>query len=183
MDKPDAKRERRHQRRCESIGTNNHVCLTCVNPNLKPYNFQEHHIAHKRYDLHATEYICKLCHDDRSEEQRDHPPRISTSENPSRAECAARYSLGLSDMLLPASRVAAYYGRRLIEEAARRALPPESQYLLREAGQFLNTLSPFEERSAHRLKEHAINTINELHNAAERKRNGRGKHKSGRSIT
>lgn len=172
MDKLDAKRERRHQRRCERMGTNNPRCLTCINPHVKPHNFHEHHIAGRKYDLDATERIDTLCHGDRSEEARDHPPPISPSKKKSRSECAAHYSLGLSDMLLPVAHITGQYGHRL-SDATDGSEPMSHESLLslaREVGPYLKVLSPFIERAAHRLKWHAIGSIDEERKATARKR-------------
>jgi len=87
-------RESRFRKAYERLGTNTPRCLICGQTN--PLRLELHHPAGKDFD-DETVIICSNHHDDASDWQHDHPPKVEGCN--SIIEVLAHWVFGLGDLL------------------------------------------------------------------------------------
>lgn len=78
----------------ERLGTNHPVCVVCGEKD--PRCLEAHHIAGRAFDG-QTVPVCRNCHRQLSDTQKDHPGK--NGDPPGLLERIAHYLLGLGDML------------------------------------------------------------------------------------
>jgi hypothetical protein len=85
--------EARRQAVLQRLGCDNPRCVRCGEND--PFCLELHHIAGQTYDT-VTVTVCRNCHRQASDMQRDHPSRIS--DPPSLYEQVGHFLLGLADL-------------------------------------------------------------------------------------
>jgi len=108
MNDYELNRERRRQRACERLGTNNPRCPFCgvTDPHTDPLVMELHHIGGRSFDDTLVP-VCRNCHRILSDWQKDHP--ASMSNPPGDLERIGHVLLGLADMFeLLGSRLRGY---------------------------------------------------------------------------
>ena len=106
-------KERRKQKRLETLGSNNPVCGTCGERDWRC--LEAHHVAdHSRDDL--TVAICRNCHRKVSDDQKDHPA-FNRSADPM-LDRIGHFLLGLADLLKLIIERLYIFAHVLIERAA-----------------------------------------------------------------
>jgi hypothetical protein len=88
-------KERRKQKRLETLGENNPACVICGENN--PHCLELHHIAGRAYDDDMV-IVCRNCHRKLSDDQKDHPQVINKA--PVTTEIIGHFLLGLADLFL-----------------------------------------------------------------------------------
>jgi hypothetical protein len=86
--------ERMRQKALERLGTNDPRCGICREAN--PHCLEQHHVAGRSF-RDDTVTVCRNCHRKLSVAQLGHPSQICTP--PALEEQAARFLLGLADLL------------------------------------------------------------------------------------
>lgn len=102
----------RLERTLERLGTRTPRCIHCGDD--RPHCLEAHHIAGRKFD-DDTVIVCRNCHRDLSDVQKDHP-RQQTNELHI-AERIGHYLLGLADLLRLVVERFEEFGRALIELA------------------------------------------------------------------
>ncbi|SEE46466.1 hypothetical protein SAMN05444161_5848 [Rhizobiales bacterium GAS191] len=104
--------ERRRQRALERLGTNNPRCVICGKAN--PHCLERHHILGRTHG-DETVIVCRNCHRELSDRQKDHPKQIG--DPPSLGENVGYLLLNLADLFAELIEVLRHYGRQLIDRA------------------------------------------------------------------
>ena len=104
--------ETRKQKRLEKLGTNNPVCVVCGESDWRC--LEEHHIAGQAYGDELS-IVCRNCHRKLSDEQKDHPQKVSEPNN--NFESIGHFLLGLADLFALIVDTLRSHGRSLIESA------------------------------------------------------------------
>ena len=112
MNTIDKDKEIRKQKRLETLGENNPVCITCGENN--PHCLELHHIAGRAYD-DDTMPLCRNCHRKLSDDQKDHPKPIGKPVTT--PECIGHMLLGLADFFLLLIEKLKEFGQFLIQSA------------------------------------------------------------------
>ena len=71
----ELRRQKRRQHALERLGTNTPCCEECGETDWRC--LEAHHIAGRGFD-NATVILCRNCHRKLSDEQKDHPPPVSS---------------------------------------------------------------------------------------------------------
>ncbi len=116
MDKVEIARETRKQRRLEVLGTNTPRCGTCGHNRWQ--SIEKHHPSGIARDKETTLLICRNCHRQLSDDQRDHPAFNPDADKA--LDMIGHFMLGLADMLRIIIEKLYEFGLELIE----RATPP-----------------------------------------------------------
>jgi len=93
MDTKSHEKEVRKQKRLETLGTNNPVCVICGEDDYRC--LEQHHIAGQTYSDELST-VCRNCHRRLSDDQKDHPPLIG--KRPVTYETIGHMLLGLADL-------------------------------------------------------------------------------------
>lgn len=107
MNQLELNRERRRQRACERLGTNEPRCPFCGATD--PLVMELHHVGGRAFDDTLVP-VCRNCHRTLSDWQKDHPGSIG--DPPNESERIGHALMGLADMF-------ELLGRRLREFAAK----------------------------------------------------------------
>lgn len=86
-------KEIRKQRRLETLGSNNPVCVVCGENDWRC--LEQHHIAGQAYGDDLCN-VCRNCHRKLSDDQKDHPKQAG--KNPATLETIGHLLLGLADL-------------------------------------------------------------------------------------
>lgn len=112
MNDEELARERRKQRRLETLGTNEPRCGMCGECDWRV--IEQHHVAdHGRDD--ATVLVCRNCHRKVSDDQKGHPAFDPAAD--SMLASIGHFLLGLADMLRIIVAKLYEFGLTLIERA------------------------------------------------------------------
>ena len=93
MKDEEYKRERRRLNALDRLNDHEPRCVVCGEDDWRTLEY--HHIAGRAFDA-ATAILCRNCHRKVSDDQKDHPERISRPPSP--AERVAHFLLGLADL-------------------------------------------------------------------------------------
>ncbi len=93
MNERDLNRERRKQRALERLGSNNPRCVICGHDD--PLALELHHIAGRAFDGKLVP-VCRNCHRQLSDWQKDHAPQLDRP--PSEFQRIAHFLEGLADL-------------------------------------------------------------------------------------
>lgn len=113
MNKTERKREMRRQNALERLGTNNPRCHVCGKTN--PHCLERHHIAGRAH-ANDTVIVCRNCHRELSDKQKDHPALKSPTSDP--VERIAHFLLGLADLFELLVAKLREFGHALIERTS-----------------------------------------------------------------
>jgi len=105
-------KEIRKQNRLEQLGSNDPVCVCCGETDWRCLEL--HHIAGKAFDDDLA-IVCRNCHRKLSDDQRDHPKKVSAK--PTSFESKGRFLLGLADLLELIVKKLRVFGQDLIQAA------------------------------------------------------------------
>lgn len=111
----DFARERRKQKRLETLGTNDPHCGMCGEADWR--TIEKHHVADHGRD-ETMVLLCRNCHRKVSDDQKDHPAFNSKADP--MLDAAGHFLLGLADMLRIAIAKLREFGLLLIARAANR---------------------------------------------------------------
>lgn len=89
----EIRRERRRQAAIERLGVNTPACVICGKNN--PIVLEKHHLEGQAFG-DTLVVVCRNCHRELSDVQKDHPDRIT--EIPDPLEVIAHALLGLADL-------------------------------------------------------------------------------------
>lgn len=112
FDKSELAREQRKQRRLEALGSADPRCGICGMNDWRC--LEEHHVADHGRD-ETTVNLCRNCHRQRSDDQKDHP-RFNPAKDPL-LDAIGHFMLGLADMLRDVIDRLYSFGLALIERA------------------------------------------------------------------
>ncbi|WP_293881252.1 hypothetical protein [Sphingomonas sp.] len=113
MDDKELAQETRKLRRCEQLGTNEPRCGLCGNPDWRC--IEQHHVADHDCD-DMTVLLCRNCHRQMSDAQRDQPAFDPNADF--MLHTIGRFLLGLADMLRDIVEKLYAFGLQLIERAS-----------------------------------------------------------------
>ena len=105
-------KEIRKQKCFERLGSNHPVCIICGEADWRC--LEEHHIAGKAY-ADDLAIICRNCHRKVSDDQKDHPKKLSV--NPTQSEVIGRFLLGVADLFELIINQFRAYGNYLIKNS------------------------------------------------------------------
>ena len=111
--------ERRKQKALERLESDHPRCVHCGEDDWRC--LEAHHIAGRAYD-EACVVVCRNCHRKLSDAQKDHPPRVGSTE-PVLFEQVGHFLLGLADLFEMLIAKMREYGKLLIEAAANHPPP------------------------------------------------------------
>lgn len=114
MDEVEIARETRKQRRLEMLGTNTPRCGTCGHNRWQ--SIEKHHPSGIARDKTTTVLICRNCHRELSDNQKDHPAFHPGTDKT--LDMIGHFMLGLADMLRMIIEKLYEFGLALIERAA-----------------------------------------------------------------
>jgi hypothetical protein len=109
----DRKREARRRRQLENLGFDDPRCVFCGNDN--PFCLELDHVAGRAHD-ETVWPVCRNCHAERTNLQKDHPPKGPDPKAPD--EVIGRFLLGLADFFEMLIEKLRYWGESLIARAA-----------------------------------------------------------------
>ncbi len=112
MDESEKRKEARRRQAHERLGSANFRCVICGKGN--PHCLELHHVAGRKFGNELVP-VCRNCHSELSDDQKDHPRPIS--DDPGLLERIGHYLHGFADMLALAAERLKEFGRMLIEEA------------------------------------------------------------------
>lgn len=108
----DKAKETRKQKRLETLGSNNPVCVICGENDWRC--LEQHHIAGQAYGDDLCN-VCRNCHRKLSDDQKDHPKQIGN--RPATLESIGHLLVGLADFLALLVIRLREYGQILIQTA------------------------------------------------------------------
>lgn len=113
MTDEELKRETRKLRRCEQLGTNDPHCGMCGHADWRCIEL--HHVADHGCD-DMTVLLCRNCHRQMSDAERDQPPFDPDADV--MLHTIGRFLIGLADMLKAIVEKLCAFGLQLIERAS-----------------------------------------------------------------
>lgn len=93
MKDEEFERERRRLNALDRLNDAEPKCVVCGEDDWR--TLEDHHIAGRAFDA-STAILCRNCHRKVSDDQKDHPKRITRPPSP--AERVAHFLLGLADL-------------------------------------------------------------------------------------
>ena len=111
-DERDFAREKRRRKHLERLGFDNPQCLFCGESDVRCLELD--HIAGRAHSEDVW-VLCRNCHAQRTDLQKDHPPKVADPTD--RAEVIGRFLEGLADFLEFIVKRLREYGSELIAMA------------------------------------------------------------------